>query len=292
MTGKRGSAKAADSVATAALWAMALLSLGILAAIMGYIMVRGLAVALDPSFLFGTPRAIASGGGILPFLVSSVYLALLTMAIIMPVGVGAAIYMAEFSEGGRGVRLIRFGADSLATVPSIVFGLFGMALFVVALGWGASLMAGACTLALLNLPQVMRTAEEALLAVPRSYREASLGLGATRWQTVRKVVLPNAVPGITTGGILTIGRILGESAALIFTMSLFTTKAPTSLFSGGAALAPNLWYTLTEALAEDAQRIAQGEAALLVLMILILNLGARWLAGRYQRKQGMVSAGG
>ncbi|MHB8780018.1 MAG: phosphate ABC transporter permease PstA [Candidatus Geothermincolia bacterium] len=288
----RTRAKAADRAATITLWAVALICLSTLVAILGYILIRGLGVALDPRFLLGKPRAIASGSGILPFLISSVYLAILTMVIILPIGVGAAIYMAEFSGGGRWVRLVRFGADSLATVPSIVFGLFGLALFIVVLGMRASLLVGAMTLALLNLPQVMRTAEEAILAVPLSYRQASLGLGATRWQTVRKVVLPNAVPGITTGGILTIGRILGESAALIFTMPLFVTRSPTSLLSGGAALAPNLWYTLTEALAEDAQRIAQGEAALLVLMIFALNLGARWLAGRYQKRQGMVTSRG
>jgi len=285
---RRTTAKTADTVATAVLWALALACLALLGALIGYILVKGLAVVFDPKFILGKPQAMNAGGGILPFLLSSIYLALLTMVIIMPIGVGSAIYMAEFAGESRITRLVRFGADSLATVPSIVFGLFGLALFVVAFGMGPCLMAGALTLALLNLPAVMRTSEEALRAVPESYREASFGLGASRWQTIRKVVLPSAVPGITTGGILTIGRILGESAALVFTMPLFAAKAPTSLFSGGAAIAPNLWYTLTEAITPDAQRIARGEAAALVILILALNLLARFLAHRYQARQGMV----
>jgi len=279
-----------DRAATATVWTLALIGLGILAFIIFIILYRGIATALSPGFVFGKPQAMKEGGGIWPMVVSSFYLAFLTIAVVVPLGVGAAVYMTEFAKEGRITRLVRFGADSLATVPSVVFGIFGMVLFVIYFGLGYSLLAGAFTLALLNMPTVMRTTEEAILAVPISYREAAMGLGASRWETAKKIVLPSAMPGITTGIVLTMGRIVGESAAVIYTVGIFVRKAPTSPLQPAAPMAAHIWHTYTEgALVSDWMRVANGEAAFLLLVVLALNLAARLIARMYQRRLGMVS---
>jgi len=277
-----------DRLATIVVWSLAMLGLGILCLIIGIIFWRGIGTALSPGFIFGKPQAMKAGGGIWPMVVSSFYLALLTIAIVLPLGIGAAIYLTEFSKEGRMTRLVRFGADSLSAVPSVVFGIFGMVLCVIYLGLGYSLLAGAITLALLNLPTVMRTTEEAIKAVPFSYREASMGLGASRWETVKKVILPSAMPGITTGAVLTIGRIIGESAAVIYTVGLFVRKVPLSPLQPGAPMSANIWHMYTEgALVSDWMRVANGEAAFLLLVVLILNLAARSLAWTYERRLGI-----
>jgi len=279
-----------DRTATATVWTLALIGLGILAFIIFVILYRGIAAALAPGFVFGKPQAMKEGGGIWPMVVSSFYLALLTIAIVVPLGVGAAVYMTEFAKEGRITRLVRFGADSLSTVPSVVFGIFGMVLFVIYFGLGYSLLAGALTLALLNMPTVMRTTEEATLAVPRSYREAAMGLGANRWETAKKIVLPSAMPGITTGIVLTMGRIVGESAAVIYTVGIFVRKAPTSPLQPAAPMAAHIWHTYTEgALVSDWMRVANGEAAFLLLVVLALNLAARMIARTYRKRLGMVN---
>ncbi len=279
-----------DRAATAIVWALAMLGLGILAFIIFVILYRGIATALTPGFIFGEPEAMKEGGGIWPMVVSSFYLALLTIAIVVPLGVGAAVYMTEFAKEGRVTWLVRFGADSLSTVPSVVFGIFGMVLFVIYFGLGYSLLAGALTLALLNMPTVMRTTEEAIRAVPYSYREACMGLGANRWETAKKIVLPSAMPGITTGVVLTMGRIVGESAAVIYTVGIFVRNVPVSPLEPAAPMAAHIWHTYTEgALVSDWMRIANGEAAFLLLVVLVLNLGARLIARLYQKRLGMVS---
>ncbi len=289
----RRKAALADRAFTAATWSIAAVGLGILGFVIAAIFVRGLGTALDPGFLFGKPQAIKEGGGIGPMVASSFYLALLTVALVVPVGVGAAVYMSEFARESRAARLVRFGADSLSAVPSVVFGIFGMVLFVVYFGLGYSLLAGALTLTLLNLPTVMRTSEEALKAVPASYREASLALGATRWETVKKVVLPSAVPGITTGAVLAMGRIVGESAAVIYTVGIFVRKIPVSPLKPAAPMAAHIWHTYTEgALVSDWMRIANGEAAFLLLLVLALNLAARLAARLLAKKTGTVKESG
>ena len=279
-----------DRAATATVWALAMLGLGILAFIIFVILYRGIATALTPGFIFGEPEAMKEGGGIWPMVVSSFYLALLAIAIVVPLGVGAAIYITEFAKEGRVTRLVRFGADSLSTVPSVVFGIFGMVLFVIYFGLGYSLLAGALTLALLNMPTVMRTTEEAIRAVPHSYREACMGLGANRWETAKKIVLPSAMPGITTGVVLTMGRIVGESAAVIYTVGLFVRNVPVSPLEPAAPMAAHIWHMYTEgALVSDWMRVANGEAAFLLLVVLVLNLGARLIARLYQKRLGLVS---
>jgi phosphate transport system permease protein len=277
--------KKQDRIATAVVWSLAMLGLSALGVIIVAILWRGLLTALNPKFIFGEPQAMKAGGGIWPMVVSSFYLAFLTIVIALPIGVGAAIYMAEFAKEGWITRAVRFGADSLSTVPSIVYGIFGMVLFVVYFGFGYSLIAGALTLTILNLPTVMRTSEEALKAVPDSYREASMGLGASRWYTVKKVILPCAVPGITTGAILTIGRIIGESAAIIYTVGIFVKRIPLSPLSPAAPMSANIWHMYTEgALIPDWLRVASGEAAFLLLVVLALNLVARLVSWLYKRK--------
>jgi len=277
--------KKQDRIATAVVWSLAMLGLSALGVIIVAILWRGLLTALNPKFIFGEPQAMKAGGGIWPMVVSSFYLAFLTIVIALPIGVGAAIYMAEFAKEGWITRAVRFGADSLSTVPSIVYGIFGMVLFVVYFGFGYSLIAGALTLTILNLPTVMPTSEEALKAVPDSYREASMGLGASRWHTVKKVILPCAVPGITTGSILTIGRIIGESAAIIYTVGIFVKRIPLSPLSPAAPMSANIWHMYTEgALIPDWLRVASGEAAFLLLVVLALNLVARLVSWLYKRK--------
>lgn len=289
MRGRERRAAFYDRVATVVIWALALAGMGILLFIIGTILWRGAATAFQPGFIFGKPEAIKEGGGIGPMVVSSFYLAFLTVIIVLPVGIGAAVYMSEFATEGWATRAARFGADSLATVPSVIFGIFGMVLFVIYLGLGWSLLAGALTLALLNLPTVMRTTEEALKAVPPSYREASMSLGATRWETVKRVVLPSAMPGITTGAVLTMGRAIGESAVVIFTVGIFIGWIPRTPLSPAAPMAANIWHWYTEgALKPDAAAIANGEAALLLLVVLLLNLGARALARFYRKRLGTV----
>ncbi len=286
--GKRRSGQfLADRAATVVIWAFALLALALVALVLGVILWNGLSTALTPSFVFGKPQAMREGGGIWPMVVSSFYLAALTLLLVIPLGVGAAIYMSEFAGEGRVARLVRFGADSLSAVPSVVFGIFGMVVFVIYLGLGYSLLAGALTLTLLNLPTVMRSAEEAVKSVPKSYREAALAMGCTRWETVKKVVLPVAMPGITTGAILSAGRIVGESAAVIYTVGLFVRKVPWSPFQPAAPMAANIWHMYTEgALVPDWFRVASGEAAFLLIVVLVLNLLARLAASVVRRKTG------
>ncbi|MDI6873653.1 MAG: phosphate ABC transporter permease PstA [Actinomycetota bacterium] len=285
--GRRSAQALVDRLATVVIWSFALLALLVVVTVIGIILWNGLGAALSPSFVFGKPQAMWEGGGIWPMVVSSFYLAALTLALVIPLGVGAAVYMSEFAREGRLVRLVRFGADSLSAVPSVVFGIFGMVVFVIYLGLGYSLLAGALTLTLLNLPTVMRSAEEAIRAVPRSYREAALAMGCTRWETVRKAVLPVAVPGITTGAILSAGRIVGESAAVIYTVGLFVRKVPWSPFRPAAPMAANIWHMYTEgALVPDWFRVASGEAAFLLLTVLALNLAARMTARTVRKRMG------
>ncbi|MGQ9475384.1 MAG: phosphate ABC transporter permease PstA [Actinomycetota bacterium] len=277
----------ADRLATVAIWALSLLALSVVFLILGLILWKGLGTALSPSFLFGRPRAMREGGGIWPMVISSFYLAALTLLMVIPLGVGAAIYMAEFAGEGRITRLVRFGADSLSAVPSVVFGIFGMVVFVIYLGLGYSLLAGALTLTLLNLPTVMRSTEEALRAVPGTYREAALALGCTSWETVTKAVIPVALPGITTGAIITVGRIVGESAAVIYTVGLFVRDMPWSPFRPAAPMAANIWHLYTEgALVPDWLRVASGEAAFLLLTVLFLNLVSRMAASAIRKIMG------
>lgn len=276
-------ARRADRIATVVFWVLGSITVAILAFIILQVLGRGLLKALDPSFLFGKPEAMSAGGGILPMIVSTLYLVTLTVLISLPLSIGAAIYMAEYAGKGRINNFIRFCLDALATLPSIVFGLFGVALFVTAFNWSYCLLAGACTLAILNLPILLRSTEEAIRLVPDTYREASIGLGATRWVTIRKVVLPSALPGIITATILPIGRIVGESAAIIYTVGVFVREIPLNPFDTAAPLAGYIWSRQAEHGVPDWRAIVDGGAALLLILVFMIYLLARWAGNRYQR---------
>ncbi len=283
-------AKRADRIATVVFWALGGITVAILAFIILEVLGRGLITALNPRFLFGKPNAMASGGGIFPMIVSTFYLVALTIMISLPIAIGAAIYMAEYARKSKVNSFIRFCLDSLATLPSIVFGLFGLALFVTAFRWSYCLMAGACTLAILNLPILLRSTEEAIKLVPDTYREASMCLGASRWTTIRQVVIPSALPGIITATILPIGRIVGESAAIIYTVGVFIRNVPTNPFDTAAPLAGYIWARQAEHGVPDWRAIVNGGAALLLIMVFIIYFLARYAGRKYQEKK-LLGAG-
>lgn len=265
----------ADTTATILLAGAGLVSSLILLLIVGDILVQGIRV-VSPSFIFTSPRGIEMRGGIFPTIIASFYVTFLAMLVVSPLGIGAAIYLSEYAKEGRVVRLIRFGADALASVPSIVFGLFGLALFVDALGFGWSMLSGGLTLAIMILPIVMRTTEEALLAVPPSYAAGSLALGATKWQTIRYALLPAASARIVTGIILGTGRAIGETAAVLFTAGL-AVNTPILLTDSGRTMTNHLFLLATEGISLGS---AYGTALVLIVVILIFNLVARKMLAR------------
>ena len=277
--------RVSDRIATVVFWAIGMAVLAILLFIILEIFGRGLSTALNPHFFFGKPEAVKNGGGVFPMIWSTMYLVSLTTIISLPLALGAAIYMSEYAKKGKVSSFIRFSLDSLATLPSIVFGLFGLTIFVVYFGWSYCLLAGACTLAILNLPILLRGIEESLRLVPNAYREGSMSLGASKWTTIRKVVVPTALPGVLTATILPIGRIVGESAAIIYTVGLFVRTIPLSPFSTAAPLAGYIWYAQSEASVADYRKIVDGGAALLLLMVLVIYFLARFAAKRYQNRQ-------
>ena len=267
------SAKQWDRVVTGLLWGAGLLIIGVLAVFLGYILIKGLPV-LSASFIFGPSSDVSVGGGVGAQLFNTFYILFISLLVAAPVAVGAGIYLAEYSARGRLADVIRLSVECLASVPSIVLGLFGMILFINLMGFGISLGVGAMTLALMNLPIIVRVTEEALKTVPREYREASLALGATKWQTIARVVLPAALPGIVTGVTLTAGRAVGETAILIFTAGTTASRMipDFSLSAGGETLAVHLWYVMAIGLVPDRVDIANGTGALLILVILTFNL--------------------
>lgn len=267
------SPKLIDRVAEIGLWLAGFAILAILAAFLTYIIYKGLPV-LSWDFITGMSSDIKAGGGVGPQLFNSFYILFLSMAFSIPVAVGAGIYLAEYAGQSRLTDLIRLSTESLATVPSIVLGLFGMIIFVNTLGLGFSIIGGALTLSLLNIPVLVRVTEEAIKTVPFQYREASLALGATKWQTIWRVVLPTALPGMITGLTLTAGRALGESAILIFTAGTTVSRQlpDPNILAAGETLAVHMWYVMAVGLVPDRVDIANGIGALLVITILIFNL--------------------
>jgi phosphate transport system permease protein len=250
-----------------------MLILAILATFLGYMLYKGLPV-LSWSFITGMSSDINAGGGVGAQLFNSFYILGLSMVFSIPVAVGAGIYLAEYAGNDRLTDMIRLSTESLATVPSIVLGLFGMIIFVNMFGMGFSIIGGALTLLLLNLPVLVRVTEESIRTVPAYYREASLALGATKWQTIWRVVLPNALPGIITGITLTAGRALGETAILIFTAgtTVSRTVPDFNVMAAGETLAVHMWYVMAVGLVPDRVAVADGTGALLLITILIFNL--------------------
>ena len=261
-----------NKIAMAGLWASGIFILALLVMLLGYILYQGLPV-LTPHFLFSKSSDIMAGGGVGAQAFNSFYILAISMAISVPVALGAGIYLAEYAKENKLTKALRLSVESLATVPSIVRGLFGMIVFVNWMHMGFSILGGSLTLVLLNLPLLVRVTEEAIRTVPRSYEEASLALGATKLQSICKVVLPSAMPGILTGITLTIGRVMGETAILIFTAGTTVSRHlfDTDVMAGGETLAVHLWYLLSAGLVPDRDVIANGIGALLVLFILCFD---------------------
>jgi len=243
--------------------------------------------AINWTFLSQPPIDSMTRGGILPCIVGTLCLCLGAILVALPIGVASAIYLNEYARPGRIVRLIRLGINNLAGVPSVVFGLFGLAFFVVYLEMGVSILAGSLTLGLLTLPVIIGSTEEALRAVPDTYREASLGLGATKWQTIYRVVLPGALPGILTGTILGISRAAGETAPIMFTAAVFYTPSlPTSIFDEIMALPYHIYVLATAGTDIEATRPLQyGTALVLIALVLGLNLIAIIYRSRLRKKR-------
>ena len=263
-------ARILDKLAMGVLWVNGFMTIVILGLIIGYVVVKGLP-AINFAFIFTSPHGVNQAGGIFPTIVASIYVTVLSLIISAPIAVGAAIYLSEYVKEGRLTRVIRFGADVLAGVPSIVLGLFGLSLFVYILGFGWSMLSGALTLTLMILPILMRTTEDALKAVPNSWRWGSMGLGGTKWQTVRRVVLPAAMPRILTGVVLAVGRVFGETAVLMFTVGM-AINLPIWPTEPGRAMTTHLYLLATEGIS---MQTAYGTALLLMVIILLFNLSAR-----------------
>ena len=243
--------------------------------------------AINWTFLSQPPLDSMTKGGILPCIVGTLCLSIGAIVVALPIGVASAIYLNEYARPGRIVRIIRLGINNLAGVPSVVFGLFGLAFFVVYLEMGVSILAGSLTLGAMTLPVIIGATEEALRAVPDTYREASLGLGATKWQTIYRVVLPAALPGILTGTILGLSRAAGETAPIMFTAAVFYTPSlPTSIFDEIMALPYHIYVLATAGTEIEATRPLQyGTALVLIVLVLGLNLVAILYRSRLRKKR-------
>ncbi|EFK10332.1 phosphate ABC transporter, permease protein PstA [delta proteobacterium NaphS2] len=243
--------------------------------------------AINWTFLTQPPVDSMTKGGILPCIVGTLCLSVGAIVVALPIGVASAIYLNEYARPGRIVRIIRLGINNLAGVPSVVFGLFGLAFFVVYLDMGVSILAGSLTLGAMTLPVIIGSTEEALRGVPDTYREASLGLGATKWQTIRSVVLPAALPGILTGTILGLSRAAGETAPIMFTAAVFFTPSlPTSIFDEIMALPYHIYVLATAGTEIEATRPLQyGTALVLIVLVLGLNLIAIIYRSRLRKKR-------
>jgi phosphate transport system permease protein len=261
--------KTTEAIAKAALWGAALATLGALIFVIGFVLAGGLK-HISWGFLTQPILDMGREGGILPAIVGTILMVFVAVGIAAPLGVASAVYLAEYTREGKTTQAIRFGINCLAGVPSIIFGLFGFILFVVILGFGWSILSGGLSLAAMILPTIIRTAEEALRAVPASYREVAASLGASRWQVVTKSVLPYALPGILTGVILGVGRSVEETAVVIFTAGS-AVQMPRSVFDSARTMAVHFYVLAREGISND---MAYATAAVLILTILVINVSA------------------
>lgn len=273
---------------TIAFWSFRIVAIGvvgILAWILGFLISKGIGV-INWEFLTSAPTDGMTGGGIFPAIVGTLCLIVGSMIFAFPIGVMSAIYINEYAAKNWIVKFIRIMTNNLSSIPSIVFGLFGMALFVNYLGFGDSIIAGSLTLGLLILPIVIRTTEEALKAIDNTYRSASYALGASKIQTIKKVVLPMAMPNVITGLILSIGRVSGETAPILFTAAAyFLPKLPSSIFDQVMALPYHLYVLATSGTdLEAAKPIAYGTALVLIFIVLLINILATVLRGFFAKK--------
>lgn len=255
----------------------AIITVGVLLSVVGYILIKGVPNLKLSMFAW---EYTTDNVSMTPAIINTLTMTALALAMAVPFGIGSAIYLVEYARrGSRLVRVIRLTTETLSGIPSIVYGLFGYLMFVIALKWSYSMLAGTLTLAIMILPLIMRTTEEALKAVPDMYREGSYGLGAGKLRTVFRIVLPPAVPGILSGVILGIGRIVGETAALIYTAGTITGVA-SGLFSSGRTLSVHMYALLSEGLYTDQ---AYATAVILLAVVIIINAISAWIAGKVMR---------
>ena len=262
-----------QTIAFGALRLSIFIVLAALGGILLFVFIHGIS-AVSWTFISDIPRDSMTKGGIFPAILGTLYLTAGAMLVALPLGVAASVYLSEYATDGRLLRIVRLGIQNLAGVPSVVFGLFGLALFCVFFGFGTSIIAGSLTLGLLILPTVIGASEEALRQVPATFREASLGVGATRWQTIRKVVLPAALPGILTGSILGLGRAAGETAPIMFTAATFYTRhLPESLMDEVMALPYHIYVLATAGThIEQTRPLQYGTVLVLISLVLGLSL--------------------
>jgi phosphate transport system permease protein len=277
---KRWKRKAGDGVLFAL---MALALAGVIAAL-AYILVyifRSSAGFFTLSFITGVEK------GVLPMIITTLYVVLVSIAVALPVGIAGAVFLNEYSGNSPAVRLLRLAIETLAGIPSIIYGLFGLLMFCRFLGFGQSVIAGAFTLSIMILPVIIRTTEESLKAVPDSFREGSLSLGATRFQTIAHVVLPSALPGIVTSAILAIGRVVGESAPVLLTVGL-ARNIPRTVFESGRTLTIHLYQLTSEAINPEDFGMAFATASALIIMVIIINTATKLITRGFRKKMGDI----
>ncbi|MFI3238613.1 MAG: phosphate ABC transporter permease PstA [Lachnospiraceae bacterium] len=275
--------KLSENLLKACVYVSAIITVTLLGAIIGYIFVKGLP-HLTWELLSTSPVYSKGTIGILPNILNTLYIIFLTLLIALPLGVGAAIYLTEYATNQRFKRMVEFTTETLAGIPSIIYGLVGMLFFARLLGFKVSLLSGSLTMAIVILPTIIRTTQESLKTVPISYREGALGIGATKWHMIRTIILPSSIDGIVTGCILAIGRIVGESAALLFTAGMGTTIA-SNVFSayqtGGGTLSVALYMYASERAEFD---VAFAIAATLLILVFIINIAARLAQAKLKPK--------
>jgi phosphate transport system permease protein len=265
-------------IAKVFIWMAALSTIAVMILILFQILKEGLPV-LNLNFLLDSPKNMGREGGIFSTIIGTAALTGVAILVGAPLGVGTAIFLREYTRESKISRVIRFGTDCLAGVPSIIFGLFGFVFFVIRLNMGWSILSGGLTLSAMILPTVISTAEESIKAIPYSIREVSYSLGGTKWQTVTRVVLPSALPGILTGILLSVGRSIGETAAIILTAGS-SLVMPTSLFSPIRTMSVHFYILAREGIS---MKMAYGTGAALILLVLMINMIAQWLIDRYIR---------
>lgn len=272
-------ANTSQKIAKFTIWGAALFVIAILFSIIAYILVKGIPM-LSWEFLTDIPRDMGRSGGISSSIVGTLVVTAVAVIVATPFGIGTAIYLTEYTREGKITRIIRFSAESLAGIPSIVYGLFGFIFFVIYLNMGWSILSGGLTMAIMILPTIIRTSEESIRTVPQLYREVGFSLGLTKLQTITRTVLPSALPGIVNGVILSIGRCVAETAAVILTAGS-ALRMPESLFSPTRTMAVHFYILAREGISMDN---AYGTAALLIILILLLNVGFNMLVNRFIAK--------
>ena len=275
----RMKARTVEKVAKSIIWSTALLVIFVLVAIVVFILIKGIPT-ISWSFLTEIPHNMGQDGGISSAIVGTILVTVLAVSIAMPLGIGTAFYLAEYTKDGIITRIIRFSAESLAGIPSIVYGLFGFIFFVTQLKLGVSILSGGLTVAIMILPTIIRTSEEAILTVPSSYREVSFSLGGTKWQTIRKAVTPSAIRGIANGIILSIGRCVAETAAVMLTVG-GVLHMPLSIFDPARTMAVHFFLLANEGISMEN---AYGTAALLIILIFLINVVANMAVDRFVAK--------